>query len=138
MSPKNLLKLKITVYLMILLGIVTFLSGFLKYTPLEHITLLFLLLLAFGGVKLFQGARNTVVSGYSKFFLILTGISTMGFILLTVIAIVKTFLSEVSLSDNLEFLEGWFYLSSLIFFIGILGCVIFLNLKEGRNSTQSN
>ena len=137
MNKKNIRKLRRTVYLMIVLAIVTFLSGFLKYTPFEHITLLLFLLLSFGGVKLFQGAKNTVVSGYSKFFLILTGISTMGFIILTAIAIVQTFLSEVSLSDNIEFLEGLFYLCSLLFLIGVIGCVIFLNIKEGRNSAQS-
>ncbi|MCP4977842.1 MAG: hypothetical protein GY931_16960 [Maribacter sp.] len=136
MSQNNLSRLKGTVYLMILLGIVTFMSGFLKYTPFEHITLLLLFLLSVGGVKLFQGAKHTVISGYSKFFLILTGISTMVFMALIVIAIVKTFLSEVSLSDNLEFLEGLFYLSSLLFLIGIIGSIIFLNIKEGRNSKQ--
>ena len=38
---------------MIVLGIITFLSGFLKYTPFEHISLILFLILAIGGVKLF-------------------------------------------------------------------------------------
>lgn len=134
MSKKNILKLKRTVYIMILLGVVTFLSGFLKYTPFEHITLLLLFLLSLGGVKLFQGAKNTVISVYSKFFLILTGISTMVFMVLVAIAIVMTLLSEVSLSDNLELLEDLFYLGSLLFLIGVIGCIFFLNIKDGRNS----
>lgn len=133
---KQLIKLKVIVYLMVLLGIVTFLSGFLKYTVLEHVTLLLMVLLFLGGIKLVQGAKNTVTSGYSKFFLILTGISTLAFIILIVAAIVMTLLSEVSLSDNLEILEGLFYLGSLLFLIGVIGCIIFLNIKEGRNSTQ--
>ena len=130
MGKKNLRKLKRTVYLMILLGIVTFLSGFLKYTPFEHITLLLLFLLSLGGVKLFQGAKNTEISGFSKFFLILTGISTMVFMLLIAIALVMTILSDVSLSDNLELLEGFFYLTSLLFLIGAIGCIFFLKITQ--------
>lgn len=138
MNQNNLRKLKRTVYLMILLAIVTFLSGFLKYTPFEHISLLLFFLLSLGGVKLFYGAKNTGTSGYSKFFLILTGISTMAFMLLIAIALVMTLFSDVSLSDNLELLEGLFYLTSLLFLIGAIGCVIFLNIKGGSNSTQTN
>ena len=132
MSQKNLRGLKRTVYIMILLAIVTFLSGFLKYTPFEHISLLLFFLLSLGGVKLFYGANNTEISSYSKFFLILTGISTMIFMLLITIALVRTLLINVSLSDNLEVLEGLFYLSSLLFLIGALGCIILLNIKGGR------
>ena len=135
MSKKNLQKLKRTVYLMIVLAIITFLTGFLKYTPFEHVTLLLLFLLSFGGVKLFYGAKNTEVNGYSKFFLILTGISTMAFMLLVAIAIVMTLLSDVSLSDNLELLESLFYLTSLLFLVGVMGCVVLLNTKGGRKST---
>ena len=129
-SQKNLKKLKMKVCLMMVLGIITFLSGFLKYTPFEHITLLLILLLAVGGVQLIYGVNNPEINGFAKFFLILTGISTMGFILLTAIAIVKTVLSNVSLSDNLELLEGLFYLASLIFLIGVTGSIICLNIKN--------
>ena len=138
MSQKNLRKLKRTVYMMILLAIVTFLSGFLKYTPFEHITLLLLFLLSLGGVKLFYGANNSEISGYSRFFLILTGISTMVFMLLIAIALIMTLLSDVTLSDNLEFLEVSFYLTSLLFLIGAIGCIIFLNIKRGGKSTHIN
>ncbi|MGI9546128.1 MAG: hypothetical protein ACR2MM_02735 [Flavobacteriaceae bacterium] len=135
MNQKNLLKLKRTVYIMILLGIVTFLSGFLKYTPFEHISLILFFLLFLGGLKLFYGVTNPLISGYSKFFLILTGVATSVFMLLIAIAAVKTVISDVSLSDNIEFLEGWFYLTSLIFLIGVIGCIIFLNIKSGPKST---
>ncbi len=130
MSQKNLIKLKSTVYLMIVLGIITFFSGFLKYTPFEHTTLLLFLLLAIGGVKLFYGANNPEINGFSKFFLILTGISTMAFMLLIAIAIVKTILSNVSLSDNLELLEGLFYLTSVLFLGGVIGSIVCLKRKR--------
>ena len=137
MSIKILQKLKRVVYLMIVVAILTFLSGFLKYTPFEHISLFLFFLLFLGGVKLYYGAKNTEINGYSKFFLILTGISTLAFMLLIVVAIFKTLNSEVTLSDNLEVLEGLFYLTSLIFLIGILGCLALLNSKVGRKSTKS-
>jgi len=132
MRQKDLPRLKVTVYLMIVLAIITFLSGFLKYTPFEHISLLLFFLLAIGGVKLFYGANHIVNSGYAKFFLILTGISTMVFMLLIVIALVMTLVSDISLSDNLELLEGLFYLASLFFLIGAFGSVIFLNIGSRK------
>jgi hypothetical protein len=48
----------------------------------------------------------------------------MIFMLLIAIAIIKTILYSVSLSDNMELLEGLFYLTALIFSIGITGSVI--------------
>jgi len=120
---------------MMVLAIITFLSGFLKYTPFEHITLLLIFLLLLGGVKLFKGVKNTEISVYSKFFLILTGISTVAFMLLVAVAVVKTFITELTLSDNLELLEGLFYLASLIFLIVEIGSIIFLNINRSRNST---
>ncbi len=130
-------KLRITVYLMIALGIITFLSGFLKYTPFEHITILFFLLLSLGGVKLLYGSRNTEINIGSRFFLILTGLSTLGFISLVVVAVFKTLFIGLSLSENIELLEGLFYLISLIFVIGVIGCIISLNIRGGRKSSQS-
>ena len=115
---------------MIVLGIITFLSGFLKYTPFEHISLILFFLLAVGGVKLFYGANSPKINGISRFFLILTGISTMAFILLIAIAIIKTVLSNITLSDNIELLEDLFYLTSLIFLMGITGSLIYLKRKK--------
>lgn len=122
--------MKRTVSLMLVLAVVIFLSGFLKYTPFEHISLFLFLLLAICGVKLFYSANNTEISGFLKLFLVLTGISTMIFMFLIVNAIIKTIYSSVSLSDNLELLEGLFYLTSLIFLIGIIGSIICLNRKR--------
>lgn len=131
---KELRKLKRTVYLMCILGIITFLSGFLKYTPLEHSTLLLLLLLFLGGLRLLKGARSNEINGISRIFLVLTGLSTAGFIILIVVAIIRSLTFGVSLSDNLEVSEGLFYLTSLIFIIGLLGGIIFLNIRGGRRT----
>jgi len=137
MGKNNILKLKVTVYLMIVLGIITFLSGFLKYTPFEHVTILLLFFLSIGGGKLLYGSRNTGINAITKFFLILTGLSTLGFMCLIVVAVYKTLFIGLTLSDNIELLEGMFYLISLFFSIGILGCIIALNIRGGRKSTKS-
>ena len=137
MSKNNIHKLKATVYLMIVLGIITFLSGFLKYTPFEHLTILLLFLLSLGGVKLLYGSRNAELNTVSKFFLILTGLSSLGFMFLIVVALFKTLFVGLTLSDNIELLESLFYLISLIFLIGVIGCIIFLNIRGGRKSTHS-
>lgn len=138
MGQQNLRKLKRTVYLMVLLAIITFLSGFLKYTPFEHITIFLLFILFLGGVKLFFGAASREISGYSRFFLILTGIATMVFMILVAIAMVMTLLSDLTLSENLEFLESIFYVSSLLFLIGAIGAIISLNVNGSSQSTQTN
>jgi len=137
MKNPTLKKLKRTVYIMIVLAIITFLSGFLKYTPFEHISLLLFFLLFLGGVKLLYGARHPELNGYTKLFLIMAGLATLLFMILIAIAIFKTLISDVTLSDNLEFLEGLFYLASLIFLVGIIGCIIMLNIKGGRSSKQA-
>lgn len=137
MSKNNIRKLKVTVCLMMVLGIITFLSGFLKYTPFEHITILLLFLLSLGGVKLLYGSRNSGLNAISKVFLILTGLSTLGFMCLIAVALYKTFFNGLTLSDNIELLEPLFYLISLIFLIGVIGCIISLNLRGGRKSSQS-
>jgi hypothetical protein len=137
MSIENLWKLRRIVYIMMALGVITFLSGFLKYTPFEHITVLLFFVLFFFGMKLFKGIRNSEIKSSSKFFIILTGLSSVGFFLLLVVAIAKTLTSGLTLSDNLELLEGLFYLTSLIFLIGTIGSAILLNINRGPNSIQS-
>jgi|TARA_B100001105_G_scaffold125535_1_gene100536 UDP-N-acetylmuramyl pentapeptide phosphotransferase/UDP-N-acetylglucosamine-1-phosphate transferase len=122
---------------MIVLGVIIFLSGFLKHTPLEHISLPLLFVLFFFGLKLLDGTKSNEINNYSKFFLILKSLSTIGFILLISVAFLNTFKSELSLSYNIELLEGLFYLNSLFFIIGAIGCVVLLNIKEGLNSTQN-
>ena len=54
----------------------------------------------------------------------------MAFILLIAIAIIKTVLSNITLSDNIELLEDLFYLTSLIFLMGITGSLIYLKRKK--------
>ena len=130
-------KVKRTVYTLIVLSIITFLSGFLKYTPFEHSTVILIFLMFVGGVSLIRMTSRIEVNKYLKFFLIITGISTIVYMLLVVIAGVMSMLSGLTLSDTLESLEGIFYLNSLLFLTGVIGSVILFMRKGSRNSSKA-
>ena len=136
-QDKNFRKVKRTVYTLIVLSIITFLSGFLKYTPYEHSTIILIFLMFVGGVSLIRMTSKIEVNKYLKFFLIITGISTIVFMILVVIALVKSILSGITLSDTLESSEGLFYLNSLFFLIAVLGSIILFIGKGSRNSSNS-
>ncbi len=131
-NDTNFRKIKRTVYALVVLSIITFLSGFLKYTPFEHSTVILIILMFAGGVSLIRMTSNIELNKYLKFFLLITGISTIIFMLLVIIAGVKSLLSTMTLSDTLESLEGLFYLNSLFFLIGAIGSII-LFIRKGSS-----
>lgn len=134
----NFRKVKRTVYTLIVLSIITFLSGFLKYTPFEHSTIILIFLLFAGGIALIRITSKIEVNRYLKFFLVITGVSTIVFMLLVTIATAQSMLSGVTLSDTLELLEGLFYLNSLLFLTGGIGSLLLLMRKERRDSSKAN
>ena len=133
----NYRKVKRTVYTLLVLSIITFLSGFLKYTPFEHSTIILIFLMFIGGVSLIRMTSKIEVNKYLKFFLVVTGIATIVFMLLVVIAVVKSLLATITLSDTLELLEGLFYLNSLLFLTGVVGSIILFMGKRNRNSPKN-
>ena len=133
----NFRKVKRTVYTLIVLSIITFLSGFLKGTQFEHSSIILFFLLFVGGVSLIRMISKIEVNRYLKFFLVITGISTMVFMILVAIAVVKSMLSGITLSDTLESLEGLFYLNSLLLLIGVFGSIILFARKGSRNSSKA-
>lgn len=128
----NFRKVKRTVYTLLVLSVIAFLSGFLKYTPYEHSTIILFFLMFIGGVSLIRMTSKIKLNRYLKFFLVVTGSTTIVFMLLVAIALVKSLLSVITLSDTLESLEGLFYLNSLIFLIGVIGSIILLMGKGSR------
>ena len=123
-------KIKRTVYALLVLSIITFLSGFLKYTRFEHSTVILIFLLFVGGVSLIRMTYSIELNRYLKFFLFITGISTILFMILVAIAAVQSILSGITLSDTLESLEGLFYLNSLFFLIGVFWKHYFIDRKK--------
>ena len=130
-------KVKRTVYMLLVLSVITFLSGFLKYTPYEHSTIILIFLMFISGVSLIRMTSKIEVNRYLKLFLLLTGSATIVFMLLVAISIVQRILSGITLSDTLESLEGIFYLNSLLFMIAIIGSIILFMGKGSRNSSKA-
>lgn len=123
-------KLTRTITQMIVLGVLTFLTGFLKGTPFEHLSIFLFLLLAGFGIHLFYITKNYAINSSTTFFLLLTSASMILFILLIEVAIVKALLFDFSLSDGLESLEGLFYLISGLFCGGVIGSIICLKISS--------
>ena len=135
MSEKNLGRVKRTVYTLIVLSVITFLSGFLKYTRFEFVGYILFFLLFIGGVKLIVMTSKTKATGkISRGFLLLTGVSTILFMLLMVIGLLISMQSGIHFRDSLELLEGLFYLNSLLFLIGAIGSTVML---WGQNEKKS-
>lgn len=128
----NFRKIKRTVYTLLVLSVITFLSGFLKYTPFEHSTIILIFLMFIGGVSLIRMTSKIKLNRYLKLFLVVAGSATIVFILLVAIAIVKSIPSVITLSDTLELMEGLFYLNSLLFLIGVIGSIILFMGKGSR------
>ena len=133
----NFRKVKRTVYTLLVLTVITFLSGFLKYTPFEHSTIILIFLMFIGGVSLIRMTSKIKINRYLNFFLVITGSATILFMLLVTIALVKSILSGITLSNTLVTLEGLFYLNSLLFLIGVIGSIILFMGKEIRNSSKA-
>lgn len=133
----NYRKVKRTVYTLLALSVITFMSGFLKYTSFEHSTILLIFLLFVLGIVLLRKTYTLKLKRYIKFFLVIMGIATVIFMLLVVMAAVKSISSGISLSDSLESLEGLFYLNSLLFLTGGIGSILLLTIKGRRNSFKS-
>lgn len=129
--------IKTNVFLLLAIFIVTFLSGFLKYTPFEHVSVLLFVLLFVVGMILISKTSKTSIGRFPKIFLLLTGITTILFMVLVLIAFIMSITSALNLSDALEVLEGLFYLTTVPFLIGVLGSIILLNIKRGSNSSGS-
>ena len=137
MREKNLRSVKRTVYILIPLSVLTFLGGFLKYTRLEFVGYILFVLLFIGGVRLIVMTIETKVAGkISRGFLLLTGISTILFILLMVVGLFISLQSGIHFRDSLELLEGLFYLNSLLFLIGATGSLATL-WRQNAISTSS-
>ena len=128
----NFRKVKRRVYTLLVLSVITFLSGFLKYTPFEHFTIILIFLMFIGGVSLIHMTSKIKLNRLLKFFLFITGSATIVFMLLVAIAVIKGIPSGITLSDSLESLEGIFYLNSLLFLIGVIGSIILFMGKGSR------
>jgi hypothetical protein len=121
------------VYTLIVLFVITFLCGFLKYTNFEFVEYIFFILLLVAGVKLIvMTSRIKSLGKISKGFLFLSGTSKIIFILLSIYGLFISMQTEINFSDSLESLEGLCYLTSLLFLIGVIGSIVVLHAQNGK------
>jgi hypothetical protein len=133
MIENNIISAKKNVYTLIVLFVITFLCGFLKYTNFEFVEYIFFILLLVAGVKLIvMTSRIKSLGKISKGFLFLSGTSTIIFILLSIYGLFISMQTEINFSDSLESLEGLCYLTSLLFLIGVIGSIVVLHAQNGK------
>ncbi|NNC49822.1 MAG: hypothetical protein HKO01_04740 [Flaviramulus sp.] len=124
-DPK-VLPVKRIVYMLLLLSVITFLTGFLQDTQFGFVIYIFYFILFIVGVKLIFKTLKLKVTGVLKLFFLLTGISSTLYFLFFVIAVIRSIISRTAIIYILSELEGIFYLASLAFIIGALGSLLLI------------
>jgi len=114
------------VYILIVLSIITFFTGFLQDTAYEFIIYTFHFILLIGGVKLIFVTLNSKIGRIPKIFLFITGFSLTVFFIFFLFAFANYILFGSDMTAIMESLEGILYLDSLFALIGFIGSLICL------------
>ena len=131
MREENLRSLKQMVYVLAVLYVMTFLSGFLQATPFNFFNYIFFSLLFLGGIVLIRVTVKSKATGMLRPFLFLTGISS---ILLFVFFLVYEW-SRLNGDMDLEaFIESFLYGITLFFWIVVMGSLVLIRRIRGLNS----
>ena len=111
--------------------VLTFLSGFLQETPFNFLNHVFFSLLCIGGIVLIRVAAKSEATGMTRGILFLTGVSTT----LLFIFYVAYEWSRLKGHDDLEgSIEGFLYLTTLIFWILVIMSLVLIRRIGGANS----
>lgn len=131
MSEEDQIRLNRLVYVLAVLYVMTFLSGFLQATPLNFFNYIFFSLLSLGGAVLIRGTVKARAPGMLRGFLFLTGISSI----LLLIFFVGYEWSRLSGDMDLEaFMESFLYGLTLFFWIVAIGSLVLLRRIRGLTS----
>ena len=134
MSEETLRRLKILVSALAVIYVVTFVSGFLQDTQFNFFNYLFFSLLFIGGIVLMNTTVKFKVTGKTKAFLFLTGISTT---LLLISYIGYEWFRLKGHKDLEGSIEALLYWITLLFWIGVVGSLVLIRRRKGLNSSQS-
>ncbi len=126
-------RIRAVVWGLIVLFVLMFLSGFLKGTPFEHISILLFALLFGGGLRLVSLALKTELGTAARFSLAITALATTLFVVLIGVASAMSVGAGLTLSDALESIEGLFYLTSALFLSGVAGSLVFVSGPSRAN-----
>jgi hypothetical protein len=132
MTKNNPGGLRSNVIVLAVLYVMTFLSGFLQDTPLNFFNYIFFFLLFIGGIRLLRVTPKSRTSGIGKGFSFLTGVST---IVLGIFAVGYEWARLTGREDLEASFEAILYLVTLVFWIVVIGSLIFARETERSDST---
>ena len=131
MSEDNLRRLKGIIYVLAVVYVLTFLSGFLQATQFNFFNYIFFSLLFIGGIVLMRATDKSKATGMTQGFLFLTGIST---ILLAIFFTAYEWFRLGGLEDLEASMEALLYLVTLFFWIAVIGSLVLIRRIGGLNS----
>ncbi len=115
-------------------SVLTFLSGFLQDTPLNFFNYIFIFLLLIGGIYLMNEILTSGVTGTTRGFLFLTGISAT---LLFIFYIGYEWFRLSGRKDAEASIEALLNCISLFFLVGVAGSLLLIRRLRGIDSSQS-
>jgi hypothetical protein len=134
LSEDNPRRLKNTVLGLAVIYVMTFLSGFLQATQYNFLNYIFFSLLSIGGIVLIRVTVESRATGMTRGVLFLTGVSTT---VLLVFGIGYEWSRLAGYQDLEGSIEALLYLTTLGFWIGVIGSLVLIGRLGGRNSSQS-
>jgi len=130
-SEEHLRSLRRMVYVLAVLYVLTFLSGFLQATPFNFFNYIFFSLLFLGGIVLSRVTVKSKATGMLRGFLLLTGISSI----VLLIFFLGYEWSRLNGDMDLEaFIESFLYGITLFFWIVVIGSLVLIRRVRGLNS----
>ena len=114
--------------------VMTFLSGFLQDTQFNFFNYILFSLLFIGGIVLISVTVKSDATGMTRGILFLTGISTT---LLFTFYVGYEWFRLRGHTDLEGSIEGLLYLTTLVFWIGVIASLVLIRRIGGRNSSQS-
>ena len=134
MSEDNPSRLKKIVIGLAVTYVMTFVSGFLQATQYNFFNYIFFFLLFIGGIVLIRVTGKSEATGMTRGILFLTGISTT---LLLMFFVGYEWFRREGFQDLEGSIEALLYLTTLFFWIGVIGSLVLIVRIGGRNSSQS-
>ena len=126
--------MKRTVIGLAVIYVMTFLSGFLQDTQFNFFNYILFSLLFIGGIVLISVTVKSDATGMTRGILFLTGISTT---LLFTFYVGYEWFRLRGHTDLEGSIEGLLYLTTLVFWIGVIASLVLIRRIGGRNSSQS-
>ena len=111
--------------------VLTFLAGFLQDTPFNFVNYILFSLLFIGGIALIGVTVKSEATGMTKGIVLMTGISTT---VLFILGVAYEWFRLKGHNDLERLMEGFLYLTTLIFWILVIVSLVLIRRTGGGNS----